>query len=63
MTIHPLLLIGLIVIIVGLALAYIGAWSKAMILQTTVDNLWPILQALGRAMDAAGGSGKADEAP
>ena len=55
MTLHPALIVGLIALIIGLALAYIGAAAKAVVLQMTLDNLWPILQALGRAIDATGG--------
>lgn len=55
MTLHPLIALGGVLVIIGLALAYIGASTRANVLQGTLDNLWPILQALGRAIDTVGG--------
>jgi hypothetical protein len=63
MTIHPAIIVALLALIVLLALAYIGAWTRAMVLQLTVDNLWPIVHALGRAMDVEGAKGKGTSGP
>lgn len=54
MTIHPLIALGGVLVIIGLALAYVGAATRATVLQNTVDNLWPILEAVGKAIDRVG---------
>ena len=52
MTIHPAIVIIACGIILMLLVAYAGAAVKAAVLQATVDQLWPIVRALGRALDA-----------
>lgn len=44
-----------VLVVLGLAflillLAYIGAAERAAVLQATVDQLWPVIQAVGRAI-------------
>ena len=41
-----------LLLIIALLLAYIGASAKVAMLQHALDNIWPLVRALGNALDA-----------